>query len=187
MRSVKQLVILAFSIAAIVLGVYMTFFNDKMNPEKEMNVEESRNIDQEKNAEESEQVEATNDFDYTKKTLPLVENESEDETYNNGKLGIDIYFSNTDKLDQGTMPMEAQAVLCEEVQRYLIHSGYDDVTELYIDDESYIEDPEKISFVCFMDGHEETLQIEYWYKEQTLKYFILNSDEYREGGEDAEE
>lgn len=186
MRSGKQLIILAFSVAAIVLGVYMTFFEGSTNQNQDASVKENGNMKQEISTEEGGRMERTDDHDYEGKQLPMVENETAVESYNNGKTEIDIYFANTDRLDQGKMPMEAQAVLCEDVQRYLKHSGYADVTELYINDESYQEDAEKITFVCFMDGYEETLQVEYWFEEQTLKYFILNSDEYGAGGTDAE-
>lgn len=186
MRSGKQLIVLAFSVAAIVLGVYMTFFAGNTNQDQDAGVEESGNMEQEISTEGSGQMERTDDYDYAGKQLPIVENETAVESYNNGKTEIDIYFSNTERLDQGKMPMAAQAVLCEDVQKYLKHSGYADVTELYINDESYQEDAEKITFVCFMDGYDEMLQIEYWFKEQTLKYFILNSDEYGAGGTDAE-
>lgn len=187
MRSGKQLFKLTLSIAAIVLGVYMTFFNDRTESDHDESAGESQNIGQEISTEEKNQMVTTNVHDYAGKELPEVENETADETYNNGRSEIDVYFANTECLDQGRLPAEAHAVLCEEVQRYLKHSGYDDVTELYINDESYQEDDEKITFVCFMDGHEETLQIEYWFEEQTLKYFILNSDEYGVGETDAEE
>lgn len=186
MRSGKQLIILAFLVAAIVLGVYMTFFEGSTNQNQDASVKENGNMKQEISTEESGRMERTDSHDYVGKQLPMVENETAVESYNNGKTEIDIYFANTDRLDQGKMPVEAQAVLCEDVQRYLKHSGYADVTELYINDESYEEDAEKITFVCFMDGYEETLQVEYWFEEQTLKYFILNSDEYGAGGTDAE-
>lgn len=188
MKSGKQLLIFALSCAAIVLGVYMTFFNRNRSDSKSEN-ESIKEMDIEQGEEKKEeyQMEETNSYDYSGKDLPMEENETDAETYNNGKSEISIYFSNTELLDQGKIPLAAQAVLCEEVQRYLKHSGYGDVTELYINDESYQEDSEKIAFVCFMDGYEEVLQIEYWFNVQTLKYFILDSDEYKTGGMDAEE
>lgn len=107
MRSGKQLIVLAFSVAAIVLGVYMTFFAGNTNQNQDAGVVESGDMEQEISTEGSGQMERTDDYDYAGKQLPIVENETAVESYNNGKTEIDIYFSNTERLDQGKMPMAA--------------------------------------------------------------------------------
>lgn len=189
----KKLVMLTLSCAAIVLGIYMTFFykeeekSEKGGTVQEMATEEETNVRQNDGQEKQEESMNRNEHDYADTELPLEENESADETYNGGKVETEVYFSNTELLDTGNMPLEAQKVLCSEVQQYLRQSGYEDVTELYMDDESYVEDAEKISFVCFMDGHKEMLQAEYYFTEHTLRYYIVESDEYGAGvGEENE-
>lgn len=158
-RSQKKLLMLGIYCAAIILGVYMTFFNK--TPEED-NVNEK--------VEDEMMIQGV---DYSDKKLPDVENETSGERYGNGAFNDMLYFSNTTELDEGNMPLEAQAILVEETQHFLNLNGYGDVTELYIYEESYEESAEKISFICFMDGHEEALQIEYWFNESYLKYYIL--------------
>lgn len=185
-RSNKRLLMLALSCAAIILGIYMTFFYREAETaegraDSQKMVQETDSVG-DVSEEAQENLISQDKYDYSDMELPTEENESENEIYNGGKLTTDIYFSNTALLDEGGMPLEAQKILCSEVQKYLRHSGYEDVTELYIDDESYQEDAETISFVCFMDGHEEMLQIEYHFAEQTLKYYIVELDKYGAGG-----
>lgn len=169
-KSGKMIFKLAVSITAIIFGLYMTFFHDNsLQGKEDSDAVESRA----EMLEDTEKMKmGQNGLDYSHTELPMEDNESEFELYGSGTQNIEIYFSNTQVLDSGNMPLEAQAVLTGEVQTYLIHSGYADVTELYIDDESYSESEEKISFDCYMDGYEEMLQIEYWFQNQTLKYYI---------------
>lgn len=163
-KSGKMIFKLAISITAIIFGLYMTFFHDNSLQSKEDNSE----------IEGTEEMKmGQNGLDYSCTELPMEDNESEFELYDSDAQNIEIYFSNTEVLDSGNMPLEAQAVLAGEVQTYLIQSGYADVTELYIDDESYFESEEKLVFDCYMDGHGEMLQIEYWFQNQTLKYYII--------------
>ncbi len=188
-RNNKKLVMFALSCAAIVLGIYMTFFyraEEKSGNEgmvQEMETEQKTDARRNGGQEKQEESMNRNEYNYADTELPLEENESADETYNGGKVETEVYFSNTERLDTGSMPLEAQKVLCSEVQQYLRQSGYADVTELYLDDESYAEDAQKISFVCFMDGHKEMLQVEYYFTEHTLRYHIVESEEYGVGEE----
>lgn len=183
-RNNRKLLMLVLSCAAIILGIYMTFFQKEERMDSSQGAEKETGAVGDIREEERENSMDNKKYDYSGRELPTEDNESGNENYNGGKSEIDIYFSNTAVLDGGSMPLEAQKVLCSEVQKYLRHTGYADVTELYIDDESYAEDMEKISFFCFLDGHAEKLQIEYWFTEHTLKYYIVESDEYGAGGED---
>lgn len=167
-RSEKKVLMFVVYCAAIVLGVYMTFFYD-MTEEKETLEAHEEVVTGEK----VESMRESIDVDYSGKELPDAENESADEMYKEGALDITIYFSNTEKLDNGNMPLEAQAVLTKEVQRFLNLNGYGDVTELYISDESYEENQETIIFSCYMDGYQDMLQIEFSFIESCLKYYIL--------------
>lgn len=186
-RNNRKLLMLVLSCAAIVLGIYMTFFYGE---EKDKVMDSSQRSEKEISAAKDtkegagENLANSKKYDYSDGELPTEDNESGNEIYNGGKPESEIYFSNTGVLDGGNMPLEAQKVLCSEVQKYLRHTGYEYVTELYIDDESYGEDAEKISFLCFLDGYAEKLQIEYWFTEHALKYYIVESDEYGSGGED---
>lgn len=166
-RNEKRVLELVIYLALIILGGYMTFFNNPMEKEDNM-------------MEQTETVSGTN---YLGKELPESENVSADEIYNdNGVESISIYFSNTEKLDQGNLPLEAQSILVTDVQKYLNVMGFDDVTELYLHEESYVESDDKISFICFMDGHKEALQIEYDFDEKCLKYYILPDGVKEENG-----
>lgn len=148
-RSQKKLLLFGIYCAAIVLGTYMTFFYKE----------------QTETGENRMQYDAA---DYAGKELPAVENESDE---GNGKDLL--YFTNTAKLDAGRMPFRAQGILVEETQRFLRLNGYEDVTELYVYAESYLENEKKVSFCCFMDGHKEALQIEFLFEEERLKFYIL--------------
>ena len=78
-RNIRRLVTLVLCIGMTVLGVYMTFFGGKQ--EKKSNEEGTEEL-------------------YQEGRLPEVENSSTFEQYGNG-AGTDIYFSNTDVIDQG--------------------------------------------------------------------------------------
>lgn len=158
-RNERRVIELVIYCALIILGGYMTFFNNPMEQKEDNTMQET---------------EVVEGVDYFGKELPEIDNVSGDELYNDkGIYNISVYFSNTEKLDQGNMPLEAQIILTEDVQKYLNVMGFDDVTELYLYEESYKENSEKISFICFMDGHREAVQIEYWFEEKSLKYYIL--------------
>lgn len=186
----KKVLKLVLAIAMIVLGIYMTFFHeDSSDTQKAEEAKRVEHIQTEKEEGASTEKMVTNAYDYTNQELPTEENISDAELYNGEKEVVEVYFANTEVLDHGNMPLEVQKILCERVQKYLRVNGYADVTELYIDSESYFEDAEKIGFRCFLDGHEEILQIEYWIAERTLKYAVLLLDEEMnekiQGGDDA--
>lgn len=167
-RNTRRVLELVVYLAAIILGGYMTFFNNPME-KKEENV--------------MGQVETMDGMNYWGKELPESDNVSADEVYSDKEVeNISIYFSNTAKLDQGNLPLEAQAILAADVQKFLNVMGFEDVTELYLYEESYMESNEKISFICFMDGHREALQIEYHFEEKCLNYYILPDGVNEENG-----
>lgn len=160
MRDNRKIMILALSIAMTFLGVYMQFFNGR-----------EKAADKGTGKEEGEM--GTEDrYDYRRRNLPDTENIPEGEAFTEGEW-IEIYFENTEVLDQGSLPLPVQAGLAEYTQKYLYRNGYTDVTELYIEEESYTEDVEKIMFRCYLDGHEEMLQIEYRLDEGRLCFLIL--------------
>ena len=169
-RSAKKMLLLAGYLAAIILGAYMTFFNKMdIGLESEEYQEQSS----------TEQIGANNvnkGHDYTYLEFPDMENEAEDELYRETRIEeVNVYFSNTDLLDNGSMPLEVQAVLAQAAETYLSERGYEDVTELYIEENSYEENEIEIVFVCYMDGYEDALQIEYKFEEKKLIFCILSS------------
>ncbi len=154
-RNIRRLVTLVFCIGMTVLGVYMTFFGGKQ--EKKSNEEGTEEL-------------------YQEGRLPEVENSSAFEQYGNG-AGTDIYFSNTDVIDQGNLPLEVHAKLAEAAGRYLDRSGYEDVTELYVDDGTYVEDEAYTAFECYMDGYTAKLRITYETGDSILKFSIVGQEE----------
>ena len=173
-----KIFILIFCIGVSILGIYMQFFGmdritkkDGAEGTQETDRENMDPGDKEKtNGTEKTESTERNVFDMA--DLPDTENESADETYT-GKQEITVYFSNTEKLDQGHLPLSVQAELTEDAQKYLKMYGYGDVTELYIDEESYSEDEEAVRFQCFMDGYQDKLQIEYTFGDSTLRFSII--------------
>lgn len=155
-RNGKKVLMLIVYLAAIILGIYMTFFNNNERSGQEVLTIESMEVN------------------YIEEQLPAEENIAEGENYSNeGMVNNSLYFSNTWQLDGGNLPLDVQAVLVADTQRFLAENGYGDVSELYISDEDYEEDSAKISFLCFMDGYGEVLQIRYWIEERQLEYEIL--------------
>lgn len=169
-RSAKKVLLFAVYLAAIIVGVYMTFFHkiDSGLESKEYIVQDSMHEIGEENV--------SMEHDYTYLEFPDTENEAVDELYReNGADEVNVYFSNTALLDNGSMPLEVQAVLAPAAEAYLSEKGYDDVTELYIEENSYEENETGIVFVCYMDGYEDVLQIEYKFEEKRLQFCILSS------------
>jgi len=107
--------------------------------------------------------------------LPDYENKSANETYTEG-IPVEVYFSNTEVIDKGNLPIEAHSMLPLSAQRYLNRSGFEDVTELYVDEESYRETENEISFCCYMDGYRERLRIAYNKNESQLEFSISESE-----------
>lgn len=156
---------LFFYLAIAILGIYMTFFREEKSKEK-ISVHESDSV--------KENQEKTMIFEQAQKlgSLPLYENESSSELATQG-IVEQIYFANTTVIDEGKLPTEVHAVLVSTAQKYLNRSGLEDVTELYIDEESYIEDEHGIAFNCYMDGYSKQLRIVYERVEGNLKFSIL--------------
>lgn len=173
----KQLYKLVISIVAIVIGIYMTFFYK--DDSEDTFVEQTNGTEEIEESEENEEITMQDNHDYSERKLPESDNNAENETYNEGYTS-DIYFSNTEKLDSGKLPLEAQARLVDDADRLLKRSGYEDVTELYIDSDSYQETEQYIKFRCFMDGYEDQLEVQYSFDEKTLNYsLIINENSLR--------
>lgn len=167
-KNSRRMFIFVFCVLLTILGIYMTFFYDRTKKSKE-----SMFHDGEKTAyvqKEDTELEEGLNGDGTV-ILPDYDNKSANETYTEG-IAVEVYFTNTDVIDKGNLPVEAHAILPLSVQRYLNRSGFEDVTELYVDEDSYEESEDKISFDCFMDGHKEYLRIVYDKKESQLEFSI---------------
>lgn len=160
----------AFCIVLTVWGIFTTFFSDRLVTKDNLTIGGSEVVDMQEMNENGEykMFEQAQDLD----NLPDVENISSDENYS---VGIDssIYFSNMEIVDQGNLPLEVHAVLVDSAQKYLNRSGYSDVTELYVDEESYIETEEQIAFECFMDGYSTRLRISFVIGENCLKFSLV--------------
>ena len=164
-RDMKNVLLLILCIAATVIGIYMTFFHSSTSDE---DIPYINNVSQNKETEMEEYVETPTE----EVSLPDYENDSLNETYTDG-TEITVYFENTDVIDQGNLPLGAHAILCSSAQKFLKRSGYDDVTELYVDEESYKEGDKEITFRCFMDGYTQQLGITYDVSEQMLRFNII--------------
>lgn len=166
-----QLIMIAFCLIISIFGIYFQFF-DKKEKGKEKN-QEIEEVKEKENVKEKN----TNEFDYSNKDLPKTENESDEETYSEG-MNIEVYFTNTDILDKSSLPLGAHSKLCESSQRFLRHLGYDDVTELQILEDKFVDDEEEVSFRCSMDGYEEQLEIKFLKGDSKLKFCIVTVEEF---------
>lgn len=164
-----QLIKLVVCAAATVLGIYMSFFYEKKEATPEQNPQTV--IQGENETMVEKEFEENTEYLAHQETLPDYDNESSNEIYAEG-TNIEVYFTNTDILDQGNLPLAAQSELTFDVQRFLNRSGYEDVTELYVDDTTYEENEKKISFNCFMDGYAEQLRIVYDIENSQLQFGI---------------
>ena len=170
-RNGKKVFLLAVCIAATLFGIYINFFSgdaEDKEPRENRSNQFTRESEEELEMEHQEKVTA----DSGSTELPESRNESSNETYTEG-TAVSIYFANTDVLDQGNLPLSVQAVLVSRAQIYLNRSGYEDVTELYVDESSYVETSANIAFNCFMDGYTQQLHIEYRIRESSLEFSIL--------------
>lgn len=170
-RSSKRIFYLILLIGLSVFGIYMNFFHKPDKKEEETSVWELTESKDSNEIGDTEDM-ALDMYDYSNKALPDVENKTIEGEYSEGR-NIEIYFENTNVLDEGSLPGEVHANLTAAAQKYLFHNGYDDVTELYVDEESYAENEESIVFECFMDGYEKKLQIKYVMDESKLKFAII--------------
>lgn len=160
-RSEKKFFSVIFWIIITIFGVYMTFFAKKDSQDQgEPEVSEEK-MSEEKMVETQEDI-----------TLPEEVNSSEYEMYSEG-IETELYFSNTAVIDEGALPLEVHSILVKSAQKYLNRSGIDDITELYVDEESYIEDKDHIAFNCFMDGHSSQLRVEFEINDSKLKFSII--------------
>lgn len=160
----NKLMIFIVCILLSIFGIYKTYFGDR-KAEAEWNtaaVEKTR---------EKEDL-VTEQGENEMVTLPKSNNKSENAIYTEA-LPVEVYFSNADVIDEGNLPLEAHKILAVSTQKYLNRLGYDDVTELYVDETSYVEEEEKIYFNCFMDGHKEQLRIVYNKEYSELEFAIL--------------
>ena len=102
------------------------------------------------NGEEAEEEEKNSrregkSYEYAQEELPQDENESQDETYTDGK-SIKVYFTNTEKLDRSSLPLAAHAILCREAQKYLDAGGFENAGDLRILDNGFSDSKDAITF-----------------------------------------
>lgn len=180
-NSLKKVIIIVVCFAISVIGIYMQFFyKEKGKDNLENSTEISVGIDKKTEA-GTEQIKEDStvvyEYDYSNQELPTEENESSDELYmGNGGDAAKIFFSDTEKLDQCSMPMEAQADLVDAVQRFLIINGYENVTELHIDNEQFVDNEKVVSFLCEMQGFDEKLQVTFSKTEGKLSFAFVYID-----------
>ena len=160
----NKLMIFIVCILLSIFGIYKTYFGDR-KAEAEWNTAAV-----EKTMEKEDLV--TEQGENEMVTLPKSNNKSENEIYTEA-LPVEVYFSNADVIDEGNLPLEAHKILAVSAQKYLNRLGFDDVTELYVDETSYVEEEDKIYFNCFMDGHKEQLRIVYDKEYSELEFAIL--------------
>lgn len=179
-RNGYKVFILIACIGLSLFGLYMQFIHKSGDPKETKPKDTNQQTEYQTGTEagsgnDSEAEENTgteNPYDYSQKELPDTDNESQDETFTY-KNDIHVYFTNTELLDNGNMPLAAQAELSEDVQRYLNLHGYGEASELSVDPDTYIEDGEHIEFLCDMDAYEDRLMVEYSFTESKLKFSII--------------
>ena len=173
-KGISQIFIVVVCIAAAIIGLGMRVKESKDSKDGELPPE--REHDEIVEVVNTESTEEFYPYNYAQQDLPDTENLSDDEMYseNAKKLPV-IYFTSTELLDQCSMPLEVQAALVSNTQDYLNAAGYKDVTELAIDNDSFIDNDEKVAFRCAMGNHKEQLQITYIKNESRL-YFAFVED-----------
>jgi len=94
----------------------------------------------------------------------LTDDYFEPETYTENDVVVNIYFTNTEKLDEpGFLTAKAAENISEDVQKYLNNLEYDDVTELKIISGTEVKSESEISFEFEMDTHPgETVKVTYF-------------------------
>lgn len=162
----KKLLLIAMCIILSIFGLFFTFFGN--SEEKE---EENR-----KEKEESKMMEY--EHDYREKQLPESDNESENETYTEGKER-NVYFTNTKQIDDSNLPLAVHEVLCQTAQDYLYVNGFENATELRILDGRLEEGKKEISFWCQIIGYEELLKITYQKKESKINFEAVIQEEIK--------
>lgn len=116
-----------------------------------------------------------NDYEYAQERLPQNENGCEDETYTEGKE-INVYFTNTEKLDNSSLPLAVHAALCREAQKYLDNNGFENISEIRILDEGFEDNESLVTFQCELPGHEEILAVSYQKEGSMLKFETMVSE-----------
>lgn len=160
----NKLMIFIVCVLLSIFGIYKTYFGDRKAVAE-------RNTDTWEKTMKKEDL-VTEQGEKEMITLPKSNNKSENETYTEA-LPVEVYFSNADVIDAGNLPLEVHKILAISTQKYLNRLGFDDVTELYVDETSYVEEEDKIYFNCFMDGHKEQLRIVYNKEYSELEFAIL--------------
>lgn len=132
------------------------------------------------NGEEAEEEEKNSrregkSYEYAQEELPQDENESQDETYTDGK-SIKVYFTNTEKLDRSSLPLAAHAILCREAQKYLDAGGFENAGDLRILDNGFSDSKDAITFRCEIAGYEEMLEVTYKKAERKLKFETVETE-----------
>lgn len=116
-----------------------------------------------------------NHYEYRQEELPLHENESENETYTEGRE-LNVYFTNTEKLDNSSLPLAVHAILCREVQKYLDANGFENISELKIQEDGFEDGEKSVTFQCSLPGYEEILVVSYQKERSRLKFEIMTSE-----------
>lgn len=134
----------------------------------------SGNGEEEENEEKNSRREGKN-YEYVQEELPQDENESQDETYTDGKR-IMVYFTNTEKLDESSLPLAVHAILCQEAQKHLEAGGFENARGLRILDDRFSDSKDAISFQCEIAGYEEMLEVTYKKGERKLKFETVETE-----------
>lgn len=119
-------------------------------------------------------------YEHAQENLQQKNNESEPETYMEGRE-VKVYFTNTEKLDASSFPLAAHDVLCSETQKYLDAFGYENVKEIRIQDNGFVDDEKSVTFQCKLPGHEETLVVSYKKDKSTLEFETVIIERINEG------
>lgn len=129
------------------------------------------------NAQQEEKNKKTerNTFEYVQEELPKQENKSEDETYTDGRK-IKVYFTNTERLDNSSLPFAAHAMLCQEAQKFLDASGFDNAKEIKIREDGFEDNEKMVTFQCDIPGYEERIVVIYKKEKSSLKFETVESE-----------
>lgn len=169
----KKLLILIVCIFLSLIGIIMTLTKNNTSTENEETSELSMQ-ESEVNESTSEHVTEEKISEYDTTTLPDVDNDSDDSV----NIYTTVYFTNTDILDSSSLPIEAHSVLVENADKFLKLNGYENVTELVVDNETFTDNDTRVDFNCFMEGHEEVLGVTFLKDTGELSFSIRKIDEY---------
>ncbi len=116
-----------------------------------------------------------NHYEYRQEELPTYENESENEIYTEGRE-LNVYFTNTEKLDNSSLPLAVHAVLCQEAQKYLDANGFENISEIRILEDGFKDGENSVTFQCSLPGYEEILVVSYQKERNALKFETMISE-----------